>query len=69
MIVWMAKVAYVGNSSMEIRVDTYVEDFQGTRKPINRAYLTLAAVDSNDVPRKILAFCLKLRLKKQNGRQ
>lgn len=64
MIVWMAKVTYVGNSSMEIRVDTYVEDFQGTRKPINRAYLTLVAVDSNDVPRKVLAFFLETEVEK-----
>ena len=56
MIVLMAKVTYVGNTLMEIRVDTYVEDFQGTRKPINRAYLTLVAVDSNNVPRKVPAF-------------
>lgn len=43
---------------MEIRVDTYMEDFQGTRKPINRAYLTLVAVDSNNVPGKVSAFLL-----------
>ena len=43
---------------MEIRVDTYVEDFQGTRKLINRAYLTLVAVDSNNVPGKVPAFLL-----------
>ncbi|MCI8858755.1 MAG: acyl-CoA thioesterase [Lachnospiraceae bacterium] len=59
LIVLMAKVTYVGNTSMEIRVDTYVEDFQGTRKPINRAYLTLVAVDSNDVPRKVPTILLE----------
>ncbi len=38
---------------MEVRVDTYIEDFQGIRKPINRAYLTLVAVDSQGVPRQV----------------
>ena len=59
LIVLMAKVTYVGNTSMELRVDTYMEDFQGTRQPINRAYLTLVAVDSNDVPRKVPSILLE----------
>ena len=53
LIVLTARVTYVGNSSMEVRVDTYVEDFYGVRKPINRAYLTLVAVDSKGVPRQV----------------
>ena len=53
LIVLTARVTYVGNSSMEVRVDTYVEDFYGVRKPINRAYLTLIAVDSKGVPRQV----------------
>lgn len=35
---------------MEVRVDTYVEDKQGMRRPINRAYLTMVALDENDHP-------------------
>lgn len=53
LVVLAAKVTYVGNTSMEVRVDTYVEDFEGTRKPINRAYLTLVAVDEKGVPRQV----------------
>lgn len=53
LVVLTAKITYVGNSSMEVRVDTYVEDFQGTRKPINRAYLTLVAVDAQGIPRQV----------------
>ena len=53
LVVVIARVTYVGNTSMEVRVDTYVEDFEGTRKPINRAYLTLVAVDDNGIPRKV----------------
>lgn len=53
LVVLVARVTYVGNTSMEIRVDTYVEDFDGTRKPINRAYLTLVAVDDMGRPRPV----------------
>lgn len=45
LIVLTGKVTYVGNTSMEVRVDTYIEDFQGMRRPINRAYLTLVGVE------------------------
>lgn len=47
LIVLIAKVTYVGRTSMEVRVDTYVESLDGMRKPINRAYLTLVAVDKD----------------------
>ena len=30
-----------------MRVDTYLESLDGTRKPINRAYLTMVALDAN----------------------
>lgn len=53
LIVLAARVTYVGDTSMEVRVDTYVEDFQGVRKPINRAYLTLVAVDAQGTPRPV----------------
>ncbi len=49
-LVLIGKITYVGNSSMEVRVDTYVEDTNGTRKPINRAYLVLVALDDNEMP-------------------
>lgn len=40
-------VTYVGRTSMEVRVDTYVEALDGTRSMINRAYLVLVALDEN----------------------
>ena len=51
--VLIGNVTYVGNTSMEIRVDTYVEKLDGTRYPVNRAYLTLVAVDENGIPAKV----------------
>lgn len=35
---------------MEVRVDTYVEDYAGKRRSINRAYVVMVAVDENENP-------------------
>lgn len=45
MIVLQGRVTYVGRSSMEIRVDTYREALDGTRKMINRAYIDMVAIN------------------------
>ena len=47
-VVLIGKMTYVGRTSMEVRVDTYVEDMDGTRSIINRAYEVLVAIDQND---------------------
>ena len=49
-VVISGKITYVGNTSMEVRVDSYVEDLDGVRTPINRAYFTMVALDENDKP-------------------
>lgn len=49
MIVLIGCVTYVGRSSMEIRVDTYVEALDGARKVINRAYIDMVAIDGEGV--------------------
>ena len=64
LVVLLARVTYVGNTSMEVRVDTYIEDFGGTRKPINRAYLTLVAVDDEGRPRKVPSILLETESEK-----
>ena len=45
LVVLVGTLTWVGSTSMEVRVDTYVEKLNGTRYPVNRAYLTLVAVD------------------------
>ena len=35
---------------MEGKVDTYVEDIDGGRTPINHAFFTMVALDENDRP-------------------
>lgn len=49
-VVIRGKITYVGNTSMEVRVDTYVEAEDGTRTPINRAYFSMVALDNHDKP-------------------
>ncbi len=50
LVVIVGKVTYVGTTSLEVRVDSYVEDQDGKRRPINRAYFTMVALDENDKP-------------------
>lgn len=49
-IVLRGRITYVGRTSMEVRVDTYVESRRGIRKMINRAYVVMVAVDENHHP-------------------
>lgn len=49
-IVLIGKVTYVGRTSMEVRVDTYREDTDGTRHPINRAYFVMVAMGDDGKP-------------------
>lgn len=50
LIVLIGYVVYTGKTSMEVRVDTYVESTDGMRHPINRAYIVLVALDENNRP-------------------
>lgn len=54
-LVMIGKITYVGKSSMEVRVDSYVESLNGMRRLINRAYIVMVAIDektgkSKEVP-------------------
>lgn len=65
MVVIIGKVTYVGNSSMEVRVDTYVEHLEdGMRHPINRAYFTMVALDENDKPKRVPRLILETEAEK-----
>ena len=43
-------ITYAGRTSMEVRVDTYVEKLSGARERINRAYLVMVAIGSDGKP-------------------
>ena len=55
MVAVVGKLVYVGRTSMEVRIDAYVEDRTGIRRNINRAYIVMVAVDQEgravEVPR------------------
>ena len=50
MIVIRGKLTWVGNTSMEVCVDTYVESPNGKRVRINNAHFMMVALDENDKP-------------------
>ncbi|MCR5203380.1 MAG: acyl-CoA thioesterase [Lachnospiraceae bacterium] len=50
-IVIIARVTHVGNSSIEVRTDAYTEDKEtGCRNVINRAYFTEVCIDKDGKP-------------------
>ncbi len=53
------QITYVGKTSMEVRVTTYVEKLNGMRYMINRAYLVLVALDENDLPAEVPGITLE----------
>ena len=58
LVVIKGKLTWVGSTSMEVCVDTYVESPKGERHRINNAHFMMVALDENDrpiqVPRLIL---------------
>jgi len=65
MIVLQGSVTYVGRSSMEIRVDTYKEALDGTRKMINRAYIDMVAINSDGQPVEVPGLLLETEEQRQ----
>jgi acyl-CoA hydrolase len=63
-LVLIGRITYVGNTSMEVRVDTYVEELSGIRRPINRAYMVYVALDSEGKPIRVP----RLRIETENQR-
>ncbi len=53
LLVIIGYITYVGNTSMEVRVDSYVENFEGMRHPINRAYFEMVAMGPDDKPTRV----------------
>lgn len=64
-IVICGKITHVGNTSMEVKVDTYVEDEMGERTLINRAYLTEVALGHDDKPAKVPKLLVETEEEKQ----
>ncbi len=54
-VILIGKITYVGNTSMEVRVDTFVEALSGERKAVNRAYVVMVALDEQERPKRVPA--------------
>ena len=55
-VVQDARVTWAGRTSLEVRVDSYVEHLDSSRILVNRAYAVFVALDENDRPVQVPAF-------------
>lgn len=53
LIVLIGQMTYVGSASMEVCVRSYVENLNGIRRLINKAYFVMVALDENEKPKKV----------------
>jgi len=53
------RITFVGRTSMEVRVDAFVESLDGQSRLINTAYLTIVALDENEKPAPVPALRLE----------
>lgn len=58
-VILKGKITYVGKTSMEVRVDTFVESLAGEKHMVNRAYLVLVALDENNQPKPVPGIVLE----------
>ena len=65
-LVMIGYVTYVGNTSMEVEIDSYVERGDGMRYMVNRAFSVMVAVDENERPTQIPG--LDIRTEAEKGR-
>lgn len=53
LLVLIGYVTCVGNSSIEVEIDTYVERSDGMRYSVNRAFFVMVAMDEQERPMKV----------------
>ena len=68
LIVLIGYITYTGRTSMEVRVDAYLERGDGMRYPINRAYVVLVALDDNNHPSVIPQLILENDIQREENR-
>ncbi|MBQ9198206.1 MAG: acyl-CoA thioesterase [Clostridia bacterium] len=55
-LVQEAVVTWSGRTSLEVRVESFVEQADGSRQLVNRAYAVFVALDENDQPAPVPLF-------------
>lgn len=68
LIVLVGYVTYTGRTSMEVRVDTYVERVDGMRQPINRAHIVMVALDDEGHPTRVPGLILENDIQEEEFR-
>lgn len=63
-VVLVGRLTYVGTTSMEVRVDTYVESLDGMRVMINRAYIVMVAMDALYKPMQVPGLIVESEVEK-----
>ena len=64
-VVQEAYVTWTGRTSLEVRVDSWVERLDGSKEIINRAYLVFVALDEKDQPSPVPTFVPETREEKR----
>lgn len=65
LVVLIGQMTYVGSSSMEVCVRSYVENLNGTRRLINKAYFVMVALDEDEKPVKVPGLILETDYEKE----
>lgn len=55
-VVQQARVTWAGRTSLEVRVDSFVEHLDGSLELVNRAYAVFVALDEHDQPTPVPPF-------------
>lgn len=58
-MVLTGRITHTGKSSMEVRVDAFVESLHGGKKPVNQAYFVMVALDYNENPTEVNSLLLE----------
>lgn len=72
MLVMEGEITYVGRTSMEVRVDSWAEKIDGSKRRLNRAYMVMVAMDENDQPQPVPGLILETEAQRQeweNGKK
>ncbi len=64
-VILCGRITYVGRTSMEVCVETYVEHLDSSRTLINTAYVIIIAIDENEKPVEVP--CLKLETEEEKA--
>ncbi len=52
-VIITGRITYAGTTSMEIKVETYIEELSRSKRLINTAYVVMVAIDENEKPTKV----------------